>query len=103
MVSGLAVYKPSDRIFNCAFVYQGVLSGLATGAWYAFASKYKIICCQRMLNRSITVAFLLSLLFMRGPAQQIVAYSANVDKEEQRKNDNYLDYRIELRNKKIIE
>ncbi len=99
----LTVYNQTDRVFNSTFFYQGILCLLTTGAWYTFASKYKILPCNRMLKASIPIALLLSTFPARGLAQQIVAARANTVIDEHRRLDNYLDYKIELRNKKIIE
>jgi hypothetical protein len=99
----LSVYNQTDRVFNTAFLYQGMLSFLTTGAWYAFASKYRILPCNRMLKASIPIVFLLSNFPARGLSQQIVAARVNTVRDEHRRLDNYLDYKIELRNKKIIE
>ncbi len=99
----LNVYKSNDRVFNNVFLYQGFFSLLATGVWYTITSKFRIIRCKKMLKMSLPIAFFFFNYPCRGIAQQYVASRANTDREMHVRKDNYMDYKIELRNKKIID
>ena len=103
MGHGLIEFKENDHAFKKAYLYRLGFSGLFVGSWYQFAKTARLFDSSKVLTKSLPIAFLIGYFYSKGIAQHISAAEAAGEHAQEERKDRYLDYRNELRHKKIID
>jgi hypothetical protein len=103
MGHGLTNFKETDNMFKKTFIYRLVFSGLFTGVWYQFSKSARLFKSPTILTKSLPIAFLLGLYYSKGFALNLSAAEIACDNASTERHDRYLNYKSELRNKKIID
>jgi CCR4-NOT transcriptional regulation complex NOT5 subunit len=103
MGHGLYEYKETDNVFKMVFPYQLAISGLFTLAFYQFAKSARLFNSPTVLRNSLPISFLVGLYYSKGFALQYLAAQKACERNSWERHDRYLNYRNELRNKKLID
>jgi hypothetical protein len=103
MGQGLVEFKENDHSFKKAFFYRLAFTTLFTGAWYQFSKSARLFNSSSMVTKSLPIAFLLGYYFSKGIALHISAAETVCDNATIAKKHRYIDYKNELRNKKLID
>jgi hypothetical protein len=103
MGHGLTNFKETDNVFRRAYLYRLAFSALFTGVWYQFSKSARLFNSPSVLTKSLPFAFLLGFYYSKGFALNLSAAEVACDNASTQRHDRYLDYKSELRNKKLID
>ena len=103
MGHGLTIFKETDHSFKKAYIYRILFSAAFTGAWYGFAKTARLFANPSVLGKSLPFVFALGLYYSKGFALQLSAAEVACDHAAHERKERYLDYKNELRNKKLID